>query len=332
MISRSLRRLLALVATSSTLATSAVAQDSDPGSDQAVAQALFDQARALMAKKDYAHACVLLEKSEALDPGGGTLLNLAGCYEGEGALARAYATYQEALSQARREDRSDRATTATSRIEAIGPKLPRMLIELPQFASDPTLVVQLDDTLMGSSIIGVPTPVDPGPHHVRVSHRNRKPWSWDGIAAIGQTTTLSPVLAPLDPLPPVVTRPPAARVAPAAAPPQATAPPPREHSKPAVASYVLGGVAVGALATSVVTGIVALNAQSDWKSQCIPDRSYCNDPAAAESDASRGRTMAWVSTISLGVSAAAFLGALFWPTSRFYDSLAKAPAKLTIAF
>ncbi|MEO8797237.1 MAG: tetratricopeptide repeat protein, partial [Polyangiaceae bacterium] len=304
MISRFSPKVWALLAASSTLATPAFAQGSAKGNDQAVAQALFDQARALMAKKDYTHACVLLEKSEALDPGGGTLLNLAGCYEGQGALAHAYATYQEALSQAHRENRNDRATTAAGRIEAIAPKLPHILIDLPQFAGDPTLVVQLDDTLMGSSVVGVPTPVDPGPHHVRVSLMNRKPWSWDGSAEIGQTTTLSPVLVLLDALPPpVATTPPA----PIAAPAQTAAPPPRDHSKPAVASYVLGGVAVGALATAVATGVVALNAQSDWKSQCIPDRSYCTDPAAAESDATRGRTMAWVSTISLGVSAAAFL-------------------------
>ena len=322
----------AILVALSTVTTSALAQDSD----QAVAQALFDQARELMQKKDYAHACVLLEKSESLDPGGGTLLNLAVCYEGEGALARAYATYEDALGEAHREGRKDRADTATQRMVALAPKVPRLLIAMPDEATNPNLVVQVDNTIMGSAIVGVPTPVDPGPHHVRVSILGRKPWTWDGSVEEGKTTTLSPELGPLEDLPPPCASPPclAAPAPPATAPlaPPPPAPQARERSRLAVGSYVLGGVAIAATGTGIVTGILALDAQSSWKSQCLPDRQFCADPSAAESDATRARTMAWVSTISLGVAAAAFLGAVLWPNERLYDRLARAPMKLTIDF
>ncbi|MGH7279939.1 MAG: hypothetical protein ACRELY_00320 [Polyangiaceae bacterium] len=326
---------MALFVGLSTMAAPARAQE---GSDQAVAQALFDQARELMQKKDYAHACVLLEKSESLDPGGGTLLNLAVCYEGQGSLARAYATYQEALSEAHREGRKDRADTATKRIDALAGKVPRLLIHLPDQASNPNLVVQVDDTIMGSAIIGVATLIDPGAHHVRVSLYGRKPWTWDGSIEEGKTVEISPDLPLLENLPPPCASEPCAVVLvpqpppPAIAPAPQTPPPDRERSRRAVGSYVLGGVAIAATATTVVTGILALNAQSSYKSQCLPDRGFCSDPAAAESDASRARTMAWVSTISLGVAAAAFLGALLWPDDKLYDQMARAPMKLTISF
>lgn len=311
------------------------------GSDQAVAQALFDQARELMLKKDYAHACVLLEKSQALDPGGGTLLNLAVCYEDRGSIAHAYDTYEEVLNEAQRENRHDRADTARQRIAVLGPKLPRLVVVLPAYAGDPNLVVQIDDVVGGSSMLGTPAPVDPGMHHVRVSALGRKPWTWDGSIDAGHTVELTPDLPPLDALPPgCATAPcPPATTAPAvitASPPASSAPastpPTRERSRLAVGSYVLGGVAIAATGTAVVTGILALDAQSSWKSQCLPDHGFCADPAQAQSDATRARTMAWVSTISFGVAAAAFLGAVLWPNDKLYDRLARSARGVDFAF
>jgi hypothetical protein len=306
----------------------------DAPTDQAVAQALFDQARELMQKKQYAQACSLLEKSEALDPGGGTLLNLAACYEGKGALAQAYATYQEVLSESHRENRPDRADSATRRLEAIAPRIPHLLIKLPDHASDPSVVLQLDELIMGSTLIGVATPVDPGTHHVRVSRMGDKPWTWDGNIAEGETRELSPVLVPLDALPPPIVVAPCdngpceKKSEPVAAPP--TAPTERQTTRIATASWVLGGVAVASTATSIITGILALDAQSSWKSQCIPDRSYCADPNAAGSDASRAKAFAWTSTITAVVTVGALVGAILWPRTTVFEKVAS--GKFAIPF
>ena len=59
------------------LACTALERPARAASDEAAAEALFLDARARMAKGDYDGACPELEESQRLDPGMGTLFNLA---------------------------------------------------------------------------------------------------------------------------------------------------------------------------------------------------------------------------------------------------------------
>jgi hypothetical protein len=52
--------------------------------NEAAATALFDEGRRVMAENHYAEACPKLAESERLAPSGGTLINLADCYEHAG--------------------------------------------------------------------------------------------------------------------------------------------------------------------------------------------------------------------------------------------------------
>ncbi|MDF2698209.1 MAG: hypothetical protein K0S65_6592, partial [Labilithrix sp.] len=99
-------------------------------SEQMLAQSLFDEARQLMDRGKYAEACPKLAESQRLDPGGGTLLNLAICHEKEGRFGTAYLEMKAASSQAGKDGRKDREKIANERLTALGPRVPRLAVHV----------------------------------------------------------------------------------------------------------------------------------------------------------------------------------------------------------
>ena len=73
------------------LARPALAQ---PTESVAAAEQLFEQARALFDKGNFADACPRFGASYKLDPALGTLLNMATCYEMLGHIASAWGHYR----------------------------------------------------------------------------------------------------------------------------------------------------------------------------------------------------------------------------------------------
>src|SRR4051794_23940777 len=87
-----------------TLATFFVAMAAAPlarANDVADAEDLFRRAKSLMASKHYSEACPLFKESYRLDPGMGTRLNLALCYEANGQIALAWGEFRAVEQQAR---------------------------------------------------------------------------------------------------------------------------------------------------------------------------------------------------------------------------------------
>lgn len=70
----------------------------------------------LLQEEKAREACPKFAESQKLDPGTGTLLNLANCYEVAGQLASAWASYVEAENSAKRDHRPDRFEFAQMRI------------------------------------------------------------------------------------------------------------------------------------------------------------------------------------------------------------------------
>jgi len=291
------RTAVSLVVASS-LAFVAPAARAQAVSDAQVAQALFDEGRDLMDKHEYARACPLLERSEKLDPGGGTLINLAICWEGAGKLARANAAFDQSLSQARKDGRKDRETIALAHLDSLAPRLPHLRISLAEPVAG--VVVQFDDVIEGPEVLGALTPVDPGPHRVRVSAQGREPWTWSGALTEGERRELQVVLKPLPPPDPCILQP-------------LSCAPPEPKKRIATASWVLGGVALASAIASGITGGLALASKSSFDSNCIAARGYCGDPAQGQVDYDNMQAEAWASTITLGVSVVAIVAAIAWP-------------------
>src|SRR6185295_3075071 len=97
----------------------------------------------------YAEACPKLAESQRLDPGGGTLLNLGLCHAGQGRTATAWAELREALGQARRDGRTDRAEIAGKKLAEIEPGLCRLTVAVASDARAAGVEIKLDDSALG---------------------------------------------------------------------------------------------------------------------------------------------------------------------------------------
>src|ERR1700730_549602 len=101
------------------LACARIASAQAPARNPAAAQALYDEARQLVSAGDFAHACPKFKESYRIDPGGGTLLHLADCYEKQGKTALAWSTFKEALVAAQRDGRADRVEFASTNLGSL---------------------------------------------------------------------------------------------------------------------------------------------------------------------------------------------------------------------
>src|SRR5579859_7080743 len=165
------------------------------GTDSAMAEALFQEGRKLVEQKRYADACPKFAESERLDPGIGTLLNLAACHELEGKTATSWSEFTQALGQAERESRADAGQFARTHLAALTPKLPKIVINVPAENDAPGLEVTLDGQALGKPAWGVAAPIDPGNHVIAAVATGRKRWSTQVMfAASEQKAVVVPAL------------------------------------------------------------------------------------------------------------------------------------------
>ena len=228
-------------------------------SDQAAAEALFKQARDLMAAGDYAQACPKLVESERLDPSAGTMLNLASCYEKNGQLASAWVTFKGAATAAQKANEPERAKLARGRVAKLEPRLPTLTITVAAEADLPGLVVTRDDEKVGRAEWGTPIPIDPGAHAVEASAPGHKTWQTrarvDGPGA--KTSVEVPRLA-TDSSPGSAPGRAGSVATPATSPTPPSASPPSSAagSTQRVLGVIVAGVGVAGLAVGSVFGVI----------------------------------------------------------------------------
>lgn len=128
------------------------------------ADALFKHGKKLMGEKRYADACEAFEKSNKLDPGIGTQLNIAKCYEEWGKTGQAFLAYQQAEKMAK-DAHDDRTPKIHELVEDLDSQAPRLTIKLPKDATTEGLTVTLDGDPVTK--FGEPFVVDPGPHTIQ---------------------------------------------------------------------------------------------------------------------------------------------------------------------
>ena len=284
--------LLAAIATCCSWPSLARAQ----AGNAALAESLFREGKRLSNERKFSEACPKFAESYKLDPGLGTLLNLALCHESEGKPATAWAEFSEASSRAKREGDNDRAQLADEHVRALEPKLSHINIALAPGAAVPGLIIKFDTRELAAAALGLPIAVDPGKHVLEASAPG-KVTSTQAFDTQPVPTTLAitvPVLKDSANAPAAVA---AGAAVPPAAPTQVTTPPPEASSSSSGANTgaIVSGVATGAfLVGSVVTGVLYSSKRSDFN-----DANASNDPSRFDKHDS-AQTLGTVNAVLVG--------------------------------
>lgn len=287
-----------------------VARAQAAGTDhRAAAEALFSEGRSLSAKGRFAEACPKFEASQQLDPGLGTMLNLAECYEKVGRTASAWTEYRDAIPLARAAGSKVRLDLATTRAAALESRLSTLTIRAPSAHSTPGLEIRRDGAPVLQAELGSAIPVDPGSHTLEATAPGKQAWAITvQVGADSPRVTIDvPTLADT-------------AKANAVAPVAATAPKPDEPAPKAGGStqrtvaVVVGSVGVVGLGLGTVFGLMAKGSLSDAKGQCSSYPSDCSSQGVElNSTANSQATVATVAFIAGGAALAT--GAVLWFTA-----------------
>lgn len=292
--------------------------------DPAAAQALFDQAQALMRQERWAEACPKLEESQRLDPGDGTVLHLAACREHEGKTATAWALYEDALVAAKRSNNKSRAKIAQERIDFLGPRLHRLRLKVASENKKLTgFKILRDETPVGAALWNDPFPIDPGAHTIIATADDHKKWaqSIDIPTTNGETSIDVPLLE----LEPNASRP-------KEEPKRLTREEATRGDSQRTVGIALGGVGIAGLVAGGIFGAFAFSKQSEADQSCNPpDYTQCK-PAGVDAG-KQGETFGTISTIAfIAGGALAVGGAVLYFTAPEHGrvGLAIAPSSVSL--
>jgi hypothetical protein len=275
------------------------------------ATALFDEGRKLMAQHKYAEGCPKLAESQRLAPSGGTLINLAECYERGGQTASAWGAWKDVAARANAAGKADVEKTAVGRATALEASLAKLTISVAADSDVPGLEVKRDGVALGHAEFGLQIPVDPGAHHVEATAPHRQPWSTDVTVLPKQTD--AHVTVTLANGEPASTTPAQGNTTTPTNP--TTPPPPTQHpaeeSSSGSLQRTLGWVGVGVggagLVVGAIFGLTAMSKANSATSTGGCSGKFCSTPQGLQEtkDAQSAATLSDVGFIAGGVLAAA---------------------------
>ena len=196
--------------------------------------------------------------------------HIASCEEKLGRLVTALGGYELALADAESvgEDFKNEVDTAVTRLRA---SIPKLVIQRGTGAE--AAEIELDGVALGASSVGVPVPLDPGPHSVNAKAPGSLPFAQTVTIAENEQKSVGVELTPE--AQPMTT-------GAAASIPQTVDLNPKP--RPRLVPYVIGGVGVASLIGSGVLFALRQGALSDLENKCGPDRKACPSSARGEVD------------------------------------------------
>jgi tetratricopeptide (TPR) repeat protein len=271
------------------------------------AEDLFRRAKALSAQGMHREACPLYAESYRLDPGTGTLLNLAMCHEQIGWTASAWGEFRAVEQQARvaTPPNESRVKLARDRADKLEPRLARIRITIPRASRPPGLVITIDGQEKAEVLWSSGVAVDPGSRIVEATAPGKKKF---GKTVAIERAGIFDVALSLD-------------EAPAPADDALESDDARANRARRTTGYVVGGVGIAVLAAGVASGVAAVvnnNAAERCGSPCYRDQP---DGKASDEATDRALTFANVANVTvplgvLGVLAGAYLAFTAGPVKR----------------
>jgi hypothetical protein len=295
------------------LSLAGVASAQSGASNRAAAEALFNEGRKLAADGKYTEACPKFEASQQLDPGLGTLLNLAECYEKLGKTASAWAEYKEAIPLARAAGSKIRQDLATERAAALESRLSMLTIRAMGNTEDTTgLEVRRDGVPVQPAEFGSPIPVDPGPHTIEASAPGKQKWT--STVQVTEASKFAVDVPKLLSATDAAGTPTPETPKPVETPPLDQAPHSSAGSTQRTAAIVVGAVGVVGVGIGAVFGLGASSKWSDAKSNCTAYPYGCSQDALDAKSSAQSK--ASVATVAFIVGGAAIAGAaVLWFTA-----------------
>lgn len=304
----SFRRLfivLALSLSASALLTSMARAELSP-LERATAEALFQDGVQRMDEGDYAAACEKFAGTLELEPGLGTMLHLADCYDRLGRTASSWALFEEVASRAKLADDKARETIATARANELKARLSLVQLELNAVVDDPRvrarIEVTIGETLIPAAMWGSSIPLDPGQQRLSVAAEGYEPWFFSLVVAPGPSlrrVTVPPLTRQLA----VVTKQPAlVRPIANALPQVRLAEDSKPSSTPRILGYISGALGLVGLGVSGYFGYRAYRSQHSSLDSCRASNPNRCTPEGVEQreDAFRYAEVANVSAIAGG--------------------------------
>ncbi len=206
--------------------------------------------------------------------------HIASCEEQLGRLVTALGGYQLAFADADSvgEDFKAEVAAAVTRLEASIPKL--MIV---RGTGAEAAEIQLDGVALGASSVGVPVPLDPGPHSISAKAPGALPFSQTVTIAENEQKSVDVALSP----------------EPAEVRPSLSAAAPVDKTNPRLIPYVIGGVGIASLIGAGVLFGLRQSTLSDLEDQCGPNHDAC--PSSAAGEYSNLKLYNVTSQIALGV-------------------------------
>lgn len=263
------------------LLVSLPAEAAPSAGEKAAAEALFQEGTQLMQAQDYAAACPKFEASNAIEPGLGTKLWLADCYDRAGRTASAWALFSEAAALAQQAAQTDREKAARERAQDLEQRLSKLELKLPAEGLPASLEVTLNGARIHEASLGSALPVDPGPQKVVLRANGYRTRTLETEVPVG------PITVAVD-VPQLEAEPQAARREPAK-PTQSPAQPAQAQpgGTQRTLGYAVGGLGLLAFAGSGFLAYRAHSLDSDSRTHCL-----ASEPNACSAEGTRLREQA----------------------------------------